>query len=201
MKISTFPAIFRRRLRPRMSATLAPLLSLALVAPAMAWTLSAEVTLNNNDGNRVGRASLTQRGGDEVVVEVRVRDLPPGFHGFHVHAIGKCTEPSFDSAGAHFNLNPKRHPNHGDHSGDFPVLLVTADGTAKATFSTARFSLAELFDADGSALITHADADNYANIPDRYAANPDAATLRTGDSGGRIACGVIEKVIRRDKDR
>jgi Cu-Zn family superoxide dismutase len=79
-----------------------------------------------------------------------------------------------------------------------PVLLVNADGTGEARFKTDRYDVADLFDADGSALIIHANPDNYANIPARYLAPPatitavDAATLGTGDAGGRIACGVVE---------
>jgi Cu-Zn family superoxide dismutase len=71
-------------------------------------------------------------------------------------------------------------------------LLVNADGTGTATFVTDRYAIVDLFDADGSAFIVHALADNYANIPTRYApSGPDATTLGTGDAGGRLACGVI----------
>jgi superoxide dismutase, Cu-Zn family len=72
------------------------------------------------------------------------------------------------------------------------------DGTASIRFETDRFSVAELFDADGSAVIAHAGRDNFANIPTRYHSHtedvfgPDSATLATGDAGGRTACGVVE---------
>jgi Cu-Zn family superoxide dismutase len=188
-------ATFRRNFGARLGATLMLIVSLAvLIAPAWAWNLSAEVKLHNIDGNQVGKATLTQQGGDNVVVHVRVHGLPQGFHGFHVHAIGDCTPP-FTSAGGHFDLDSHTHSNH---SGDLPILLVDADGMANATFNTDRFTIADLFDADGSAIIIHANADNYANIPSRYG-TPDATTLATGDAGGRIACGVIEKVIKREK--
>ncbi len=73
-----------------------------------------------------------------------------------------------------------------------PVLLVGGDGTAQASFTTDRVTLADVFDSNGSAIIIHAGPDNYANIPTRYApAGPDATTLATGDSGGRVACGVV----------
>jgi Cu-Zn family superoxide dismutase len=86
---------------------------------------------------------------------------------------------------------------HGDHAGDMPPLLVTADGDAWATFVTDRFTLDELRDADGSAVMVHAGRDNLANIPpERYSAagvpGPDATTLMTGDAGARVACGVID---------
>jgi Cu-Zn family superoxide dismutase len=73
-----------------------------------------------------------------------------------------------------------------------PVLLVNSDGTGEAGFKTDRFALKNLFDEDGSAIIVHALPDNYANIPERYGA-ADQATLATGDSGDRIACGAIQK--------
>jgi Cu-Zn family superoxide dismutase len=75
---------------------------------------------------------------------------------------------------------------------------VNSDGTAQLRFPTDRFTVEELFDADGSAIIVHAAADNYANIPTRYHSHtedtfgPDSATLATGDAGGRLACGVVD---------
>lgn len=189
-------ATFRRDLRTRMSTALMAAASLmALSAPASAWNLSADAKLYDTVGNPVGKAKLTQESSGNVVVQVNVHNLPPGFHGFHIHAVGECIPP-FTSAGGHFDLDAHTHR---DHSGDMPVLLVNADGTANAKFHTDRFALADLFDADGSAFIIHASPDNYANIPDRYVAAPDATTLATGDSGARIACGVIEKVVERER--
>jgi superoxide dismutase, Cu-Zn family len=195
MKLSTVLAAFRRDLRTRLGATLILILSLAaLIAPARAWNLSAEAKLHDTVGNQVGKARLTQEGSGNVAVQIQVHNLPPGYHGFHVHAVGECTAP-FTSAGGHFDLDAHTHR---DHSGDLPILLVNADGTANVKFNTDRFTVADLFDADGSAIIIHAGPDNYANIPDRYVAAPDATTLATGDSGGRIACGLIEKVVKRE---
>jgi hypothetical protein len=73
-----------------------------------------------------------------------------------------------------------------------PVLLVNNDGTGEASFKTDRFTLKDLFDEDGSAIMVHALPDNYANIPERYG-EVDQETLATGDSGERIACGAIQK--------
>lgn len=190
MKNFHVPATDRRTSRRRMGAALIAIASLAaLSAPAMAQKPGADAKLYNAAGNPVGKVRLTQEGNGSVAVQVQVHDLPPGFHGFHVHAVGACVPP-FTSSGGHFNLTTQTHR---DHSGDFPVLLVNADGTAQARFNTDRFSVADLFDADGSAIIIHANPDNYANIPTRYAAAPDATTLATGDAGDRIACGVVEK--------
>lgn len=151
----------------------------------------ARVLLRNVAGNPVGVAKLTQEDGT-VLVRVTVHDLPPGFHGFHVHANGNClpfatpplaTDP-FGSAAGHFNPGAQGHPGH---AGDMPVLLVNANGTGEARFKTDRISVAG---AIGRALIIHANPDNYGNVS-RYG-TADAATLNTGDAGPRSACGVIE---------
>lgn len=156
---------------------------------AEAGSVRAHVSLRNAENTHVGGAKLTQRG-DEVLVSVTTRGLTPGFHGFHIHAVGACEAP-FTSAGGHFNLAGNTHPAH---SGDMPVLLINADGTGEARFETDRFGISDLFDADGSAIIIHAGPDNYANIPTRYSATgPDDTTLATGDSGARAACGVIRE--------
>jgi len=158
-------------------------------AVAEAGAVRARVSLRDAEHTHVGGAKLTQRG-DEVRVSVTTRGLTPGFHGFHVHAVGVCEAP-FTSAGGHFNLPGNTHP---DHSGDMPVLLINADGKGEARFETDRFGISDLFDADGSAIIIHAGPDNYANIPTRYSATgPDEMTLATGDSGARAACGVVRE--------
>lgn len=155
---------------------------------------SATATLRDAAGDRVGRVWFRQHGRHgAVTVFARVRDLPPGFHGFHIHTTGKCEPPGFTSAGGHFN--PTNAP-HGDHAGDLPTLLVMEDGTGMLAARTDRFTLADLRDDDGSAVMVHELADNYANIPDRYQSDaggrgPDAATLATGDAGSRLACGEV----------
>ena len=161
----------------------------------------ASATLQDADGAAVGTVTWAQ--GDGVVtVTVTVEGMPVGFHGFHVHQVGECVAP-FTSAGGHLNPAGASHP---DHAADQPVLLVNADGTAVASFTTDRYAVADLA---GAAVIVHANPDNYANIPERYlapgpsaspvasaepvmVAGPDAATRTTGDAGPRIACGVIE---------
>jgi Cu-Zn family superoxide dismutase len=154
---------------------------------------AAAALLRTGAGRVVGTATLTRSGG-KVLVNVSVRGLSAGFHGFHVHTIGSCVAPAFTSAGAHFN--PKG-VGHGQHAADFPPLLVATDGTGQARFKTDRFAVAQLFDGDGSAVIVHANADNLANIPTRYHSHtedklgPDSATLATGDAGDRAACGVV----------
>jgi superoxide dismutase, Cu-Zn family len=153
----------------------------------------ATAVLHDEEGQRVGVAVFKERHG-KVTVSAAVSSLAPEFHGFHVHSVGDCVPP-FTSASGHFN--PGGVP-HGNHAGDLPSLLVNGDGTGQLQFTTDRFSVSDLFDADGSALIVHAGRDNYANIPSRYHSHtydtfgPDPDTLATGDAGARAACGVVE---------
>ena len=155
----------------------------------------ARATLRNAEGDRVGRAWFKQHGRDgAVTVFARVGDLPPGFHGFHIHTTGICEPPDFTSAGGHFNPTDA---SHGDHAGDLPTLLVNEDGTGMLAATTDRFTIADLRDDDGSAVMVHELADNYANIPDRYQSTesdepgPDEETLSAGDAGSRLACGEL----------
>ena len=158
-----------------------------------------EVTLLDADNNQVGTVWLKDDDG-ALEVEVAAGDLPPGFHGFHLHAIGVCepdsadpTDPAkvgdFLSAGGHLGADMA---DHGAHQGDLPSLLVDSTGSGRLTASTDAVTLEDLMDDDGTAVMVHAGPDNFANIPERYVPNgPDADTLKTGDSGDRIACGVV----------
>ena len=151
-----------------------------------------KVQLVDTSGAEAGVVRLTTQG-QSVIVRAEVEGLTPGFHGFHVHSVGECVAP-FTSAGGHYNPGAT---GHGSHAGDMPSLLVLDDGTAQLQFATGNFTVAELFDADGTAVIVHALPDNFANIPARYKSTtegtfgPDSATLATGDAGGRVACGVV----------
>lgn len=163
-------------------------------------------SLQDASGNGVGSVVFTTMEDGKVLVTASFINLSPGFHGFHVHTTGVCeAADGFSSAGGHFDNEGASHPNH---AGDLPSLLVNNDGTAMLTFATDRFTVADLFDADGSAIMVHSGHDNFANVPARYgahtlAATPDPAvpaasiadeeTLRGGDSGERVACGVIEE--------
>ena len=147
----------------------------------------AAATLVNADGERVGRVWFREKG-RAVWVFAHVRDLPPGFHGFHIHETGAC-EPDFGAAGGHLNPAGADHPGH---AGDQPTLLVMEDGTGVLAFATDRYSIDDLRDDDGSAVMVHELPDNYANIPERYAPQgSDEETRSTGDAGGRIACGEV----------
>jgi superoxide dismutase, Cu-Zn family len=149
---------------------------------------SARAVLRDASGVGLGEITLVQQG-TRVRVEVAAHGLTPGFHGLHVHTTGACVAP-FTTAGPHLGAPTTVVPNN---AGDLPPLLVAADGRARASFEVERFSVDGLFDADGASVIVHAGADNFANIPARYAVTIDATTLATGDAGARVLCGVVER--------
>jgi superoxide dismutase, Cu-Zn family len=158
--------------------------------PAAAVTARAEI---KGDGI-VGTAEFREQAqgtGKVVHITLKVSGLKPGMHGVHLHAIGKCEPPAFTAAGGHFDPGPAGNTdpdaNHPFHMGDIPNLDVAANGRGSLTAVTSRVTLSDgplsLFDADGSAIIIHA--------------NPDQGITgepKSGVSGGpRVACGVITK--------
>jgi len=164
---------------------------------------TAVAKLRDADGKAVARVVLRERRGGSVRVRVSARRLTPGFHGFHIHEKGVCEAPSespegktgsFLSAGGHFARGSQ---GHGEHAGDMPPLFVTREGRARAQFEIDSYRVRELGVGDGSAIMIHADPDNSANIPERYRSSesdepgPDEDTLKTGDSGDRVACGTV----------
>lgn len=159
------------------------------LSPALAENTSLASELMDSKGQPAGTATFTQLESGLLKVAVQVKGLPPGSHGVHIHAVGKCDAPSFDSASSHYNPASKQHGlenPEGAHGGDLPNLVVAADGTGNLEATTYRVSLLPnaanyLLDADSSALIIHAGSD-------------DLKTDPTGKSGGRIACGVLQKV-------
>jgi superoxide dismutase, Cu-Zn family len=177
-------------------------LPIASTAAADGSGRSARAVVRDTTGATIGTVTLTSNNGKLFVVGSLSR-LTPGFHGYHIHAVGICDPRATDAAGnivpfasAGGHLNPGGAV-HGHHAGDLPLLLVASDGRATSANETDAVTLAAIFDADGAAVIIHAAPDNYANIPTRYSAagvpGPDAATLATGDSGGRVACGVVTR--------
>lgn len=130
--------------------------------------------------------------------------IAPGFHGVHIHKAGKCEANSvgptggapgdFLSAGGHFQA-----PGHSKEpaSGDLTSLEVRRDGVGMLVTTTDAFAMDDLLTGEKTAIIIHAGADNFANIPpERYSQTngtpgPDSMTMSTGDAGKRVACGVI----------
>jgi Cu-Zn family superoxide dismutase len=168
--------------------TLRTLATLALALPlvARAASPSAAATLRNADGKEVGKATFTSKKGG-VKVQVTASGLAPGKHGIHVHAVGRCDPPEFKSAGAHLNPGEKHHGlqnPEGPHAGDLPNLWVGNNGKGKGSFTAKGITLAEgkgsLFGPEGTAIVIHAEPD-------------DGRTDPAGNSGARVACGVIER--------
>ena len=162
--------------------------------------------LKNAAGATVATADFAFSSG-YVTVTVKTTgsgQLTPGFHGLHIHSVGKCEASSvaptggdpgdFNSAGAHFQA-----PGHSGHpaSGDLTSLQVREDGTAELVTTTDAFTAEDLQAGEKTSIIIHEKADNFANIPaERYQQTngtppPDQTTLATGDAGKRVACGVI----------
>lgn len=149
--------------------------------------MQAQAEFHDAQGQTVGSATFVE-GSSGVQITVEVNNLPPGNHGVHIHAVGQCDAPEFKAAGGHFNPENKQHGLEnaaGPHAGDLPNLTVGEDGRGRLTYTSNRVTLSEgpnsLFDADGSALVVHAGPD-------------DNKTDPAGDSGARIACGVIGAV-------
>ena len=159
-------------------------------ANAVPAQLGASAVLKNAQGKVIGNVNFTSPTGSDsyVTVQVGIRpdaNLQPGEYGFHVHQVDKCT-PTFDAAGDHLNPEGKEHGllnPKGPHAGDLPNVVVGQDGTTSYAVNTKLFTLepgGAVFDQDGSAVMLHAQADDYVTDP-------------SGNSGDRIACGVIEQ--------
>ena len=118
-----------------------------------------------------------------VLIDANLSAVPPGYHGFHIHEVGKCEPPDFKSAGGHFNPEEDRHglmTDAGPHAGDLPNIHVPENGKLRIEMLHQLVSLQGLLDDDGSAIVIHEGPDDYVTDP-------------TGNAGARIACGVIIK--------
>ena len=161
-------------------------LLLAACRPAAGDGRRATAPMRATDGQAVGTLTLRDAPGQPLIIEGELSGLPAGTHGIHFHAVGQCDAAgAFASAGAHLNPASRKHgleSAEGPHAGDLPNVVVGADGRAAVRITTSRVTLgreaASLLDADGSALVVHASAD-------------DQRTDPSGNSGARIACGVI----------
>jgi superoxide dismutase, Cu-Zn family len=163
-----------------------PCLLIAISAFGQTAPKQAHADIVNAQGQKIGTVTFSPAEGG-VKIDLDVAQLAPGTHGVHIHAVGKCEGPDFKSAGGHFNPSAKEHGKDnpkGPHAGDLTNIEVEADGHAKASLSDSLVTLGDgpnsFFHEGGSALVIHEKADDYKTDP-------------SGNSGARIACGVIQK--------
>jgi len=143
---------------------------------------SAVAMLKTADGADAGTATVTEAGSG-LQVTVNAQNWPQGTHGVHIHMTGQCEGPAFESAGGHWNPTDAHHgvdnpETPKPHMGDLPNIEIGADGTGTLTATIEGATMAGLMDADGSAFVVHAKADDLKSDP-------------SGNSGDRIACGVF----------
>lgn len=142
---------------------------------------AAQVTLQPTQGNTAAGTMTFKQKGEQVAIDAEISGLTPGQHGFHIHEKGDCSAPDGTSAGGHFN--PTKQP-HGDpngaahHVGDLPMLMADANGHASLHIESKAIALQGEQSVIGKAVIIHQKMDDYATQP-------------TGNSGARVACGVI----------
>ncbi|MHB0972508.1 MAG: superoxide dismutase family protein [Thermoanaerobaculia bacterium] len=146
---------------------------------------AANALMEARSGSKVtGSVGFTELSDGSVRVTVSMDNVEPGTHGFHVHEKGDCSAPDATSAGGHFNPTSHEHGAHApeSHAGDFGNLTADANGQIRNEFLTRSITLSPgATSAIGRAVVLHASAD-------------DLKTQPTGNSGGRIACGVITLV-------
>ncbi len=160
--------------------------AVALIVFALPSAAKTKVELKDAQGKDVGSIIVMPQGSG-VSLKLHLHDLPPGEHAVHFHQNPKCDPPDFKSSGPHFNPEGKKHGfenPEGHHAGDMKNFTVNAQGKVDVTVEDKEVTLGEgshsLFGNGGTAIVIHAKADDYKTDP-------------SGNSGDRIACGVITK--------
>jgi superoxide dismutase, Cu-Zn family len=153
-------------------------------APAAAIGERSGADIKSRDGRDLGKLKIVETSAG-LLIRLRLKGVPPGAHGVHIHEFGKC-EGDFESAGGIINPLGNKHgflTEEGPMAGDLPNIHVPANGEVDVEFhapflTQAKDSEDTLLDADGAALVIKERADDYLTDP-------------AGNSGARIACGVI----------
>lgn len=137
--------------------------------------------LVNAEGAEIGNVSISFLPSGIALVTANAEGVPEGVHGWHVHAVGACEGPGFESAGPHI-AGDRQHgvaSEEGPHPGDLPNVTVQSDGVLAADGFAVGLTMDMVFDGDGTAVVLHAEPDDYTTQPG-------------GASGARIACAVIQ---------
>ncbi len=155
---------------------------LTLAGPAMAADAGVKASLVDGKDKPAGFANLEPMG-KGLLLHVEVEGLSPGWHGIHIHGMGDCSDFSagFKAAGGHATHESEKHGfknADGNHFGDLPNIWAGDNGQGKAEYFLKDVALADLQDKDGSSIMVHAGPDDYESQP-------------AGNSGDRVACGVI----------
>ena len=140
----------------------------------------AAADIRDAAGTLKAHAQVSQAPGG-LRIRVQAAAMTAGTYGIHIHAVGRCEAPGFTTAGPHWNPTARQHGKdnpQGMHQGDLPNLVIGADGRGRLDFVIPAATAADLLDADGAAVVIHAGPDDYRTDP-------------SGNSGARVACGVL----------
>jgi Cu-Zn family superoxide dismutase len=145
---------------------------------------TASANLVDAQGRSVGQAHL-QQAPHGTLLKLDLKNITPGVHGLHIHDVGRCERPPFESAGGHFNPSGRQHGflnPQGPHAGDLPNIEVPSTLQLSVEYFLADVTIdpgpRSLIDNNGSSIVIHAGKDDYGTDP-------------AGESGDRLACGPI----------